>query len=200
MEQIIPFLGDRRWFLVRNVVYILGRIGKEQAISSFQKALLHREMRVRREAVQALGFIGGPKAFTLLVKTLQDGDMRIRCAAALNLGKVGKKNSLPHLIEVIQSKEFYKRESPEKKAFFDAIGISGANEAIPMLQKLLMKKVWFRSKRMNEIRQGAAGALALIGSREAKSILEMGQKSKNTSIRRACLQGLKRTIPSEKKI
>jgi HEAT repeat protein len=200
MEQIIPFLGDRRWFLVRNVVYILGRIGKEQAISSFQKALLHREMRVRRETVQALGFIGGPKAFTLLVKTLQDGDVRIRCAAALNLGKVGKKNSLPHLIEVIQSKEFYKRESAEKKAFFDAIGISGANDAIPMLQKLLMKKVWFRSKRMNEIRQGAASALALIGSREAKSVLELGQKSKNASIRRACLQGLKRTIPSEKKI
>jgi HEAT repeat protein len=199
MEQIIPFLGDRRWFLVRNVVYILGRMGKEQAISSFQKALLHREMRVRREAVQALGFIGGPKAFTLLVKALHDGDVRIRCAAALNLGKVGKKSSLPYLIGAVQSLEFHRRESAEKKAFFDAIGISGADDAIPILQKLLMKRIWFRSKRINEIRQGAAGALALIGSRGAKSILEMGQKSKNASIRRACLQALKRTIPSEKR-
>jgi len=199
MEQIIPFLGDRRWFLVRNVVYILGRMGKEQAISSFQKALFHREMRVRREAVQALGFIGGPKAFTLLVKALHDGDVRIRCAAALNLGKVGKKSSLPYLIGAVQSLEFHRRESAEKKAFFDAIGISGADDAIPILQKLLMKRVWFRSKRINEIRQGAAGALALIGSRGAKSILEMGQKSKNASIRRACLQALKRTIPSEKR-
>ncbi len=33
MDQIIPFMEDRRWYLVRNVVYILGRIGKEQAIS-----------------------------------------------------------------------------------------------------------------------------------------------------------------------
>ena len=199
MEQITPFLGDRRWFLVRNVVYILGRMGKEQAISSFQKALFHREMRVRREAVQALGFIGGPKAFTLLVKALHDGDVRIRCAAALNLGKVGKKSSLPHLIGAVQSLEFHRRESAEKKAFFDAIGISGADDAIPILQKLLMKRVWFRSKRINEIRQGAAGALALIGSRGAKSILEMGQKSKNASIRKACLQALKRSSPSEKR-
>jgi len=199
MEQIVPFLGDRRWFLVRNVVYILGRIGKEQAIPTFQKALLHREMRVRREAVQALGFIGGPKAFPLLVKALQDGDVRIRCAAALNLGKVGRKNSLPHLMQMIQSKEFHKKDSAEKKAFFDAVGISESNEAIPILQRLLMKKVWFRRKRMDEIRKGAAGALALIGSREAKSVLELGLKSKNASIRRACLQASKRTAPSGQK-
>ncbi len=199
MEQIIPFLGDRRWFLVRNVVYILGRIGKEQAIPTFQKALLHREMRVRREAVQALGFIGGPKAFPLLVKALRDGETRIRCAAALSLGKVGRKNSLPHLIQMIQSREFHKKDSAEKKAFFDAVGISGSGEAIPILQKLLMKKIWVRRKRMDEMRKGAAGALALIGSREAKSVLELGQKSKNASIRRACLQALKRSSSSEQK-
>ncbi len=200
LEQVIPFLGDRRWFLVRNVVYILGRMGKEQAIPSFQKALLHREMRVRREVVQALGFVGGPKAFTLLVKALQDGDVRIRCAAALNLGKVGRQNSLPYLSEVIQSKEFHKKDSSERKAFFDAIGVSGSNEAVPMLHKLLVKKNWFRRKRMDEIRQGAASALALIGSREAKSVLELALKSKNASIRKACLQALKRAAPSGKRL
>jgi HEAT repeat protein len=197
--HIMPFLEDRRWFLVRNVVYILGRMGKEQAIPSIQKALGHREMRVRREAVQALGFIGGAKAFGLLVKTLQDGDLRIRCAAALNLGKVGRKNSLPHLTEVIQSKDFSKKDPAEKKAFFDALGISGSNEAIPLLQRLLMKKIWFRRRKMDEIRQGAAGALALIGSHDAKSVLEAGQRSRNASIRRACLQALKRSAPSEQK-
>ena len=52
---------------------------------------------------------------------------------------------------------------------------------------------------MDEIRQGAAGALALIGSHDAKSVLEAGQRSKNASIRRACLQALKRSAPSEQK-
>jgi len=115
------------------------------------------------------------------------------------LSKVGRKNSLPHLMQMIQSKEFHKKDSAEKKAFFDAVGISESNEAIPILQRLLMKKVWFRRKRMDEIRKGAAGALALIGSREAKSVLELGLKSKNASIRRACLQASKRTAPSGQK-
>jgi HEAT repeat protein len=199
IEQIVPFIDDRRWFLVRNVIYILGKMGKEQAIPTIQKAFLHREMRVRREAVNALGFIGGPKAFGLLVKALRDGDVRIRCAAALNLGKVGRKNSLPHLLEVIRSKDFDRMEAAEKRAFFDAVGIAGSNEAIPHLQKLLLKKVWFRRKRMEEIRQGAANALALIGSSEARSALEAGKISKDASIRKACQQVLKRQGSAEQK-
>jgi HEAT repeat protein len=199
IDQILPFLGDRRWYLVRNVVYILGRIGKEETLPSVQKALGHREMRVRREAVQALGFIGGSKAFQLLVKALQDADVRIRCAAALNLGKVGRKSSLPHLLQVIQAKNFTQKEAAEKKAFFDAIGLAGSNDPIPLLGKLLMKKAWLHRKKVDELRQGAASALALIASREAKEVLELGQRSKNAGIRRACQQALRRPGPTEQR-
>lgn len=199
IDQILPFLEDRRWYLVRNVVYILGRIGKEPAIPSVQKALGHREMRVRREAVQALGFIGGSKAFHLLIKSLQDPDVRIRCAAALNLGKVGRKESLPYLLEVIQAKEFTGKEAAEKKAFFDAVGLAGSNDPIPLLRKLLMKQAWFRRKKVNELRQGAASALALIATREAKAVLELGQESRNARIRKACQQALRRQVPTEQR-
>ena len=199
IDRILPFMEDRRWYLVRNVVYILGRIGKEAAIPSIQKALSHREMRVRREGVHSLGFIGGSKAFNLLVKALQDPDMRVRCGAALNLGKVGRKNSLVYLGELIQSKDFHRKEPAEKKALFDAVGIAGSNEALPMLQKLLMKRTWFRRRRAEDSREGAAGALALIGTREAKSVLELGQKSKNATIRRICQRALRRqaSVPTK---
>jgi HEAT repeat protein len=196
IDQIIPFMEDRRWYLVRNVAYILGRIGKETAIPSIQKALAHREMRVRREGVHSLGFIGGSKAFNLLVKALQDSDVRVRCTAILNLGKVGRKNSLPYLAERIQGPEFHRKDPAEKKALFDAIGIAGSNEALPMLQKLLMKKAWFRRRSVEEAREGAAGALALIGTREARSILELGQKSKNAAVCKVCQQALRRQAPS----
>jgi HEAT repeat protein len=199
IDQIMPFMEDRRWYLVRNVVYILGRVGKEQAIPSVQKGLAHREMRVRREAVQALGVIGGNKAFNLLTKALQDGDVRIRCTAALNLGKVGRKSSLPYLLQFVQSKDFPRRDAAEKKAFFDAIGIAGSNDALPMLQKLLLKRAWFRRRKVEELRRGAASALALIATREAKSVLELGQKSKYASIRKACQQALRRQAPAEQR-
>jgi HEAT repeat protein len=190
-ELFTPFMDDRRWYLVRNIMYILGRIGKEQSLPYIQRAMSHEEIRVRREAIQALGLIGGPKAIGLLVKSLTDNDVRIRCMAAINLGKVGKKAGLVPLLEVVQSKEFYKREPAEIKAFFNAIGMVGSNEAVPVLQQLLERKSWFGRGKTDEIRLGAANAMAMIGSPEARAILEEGKNSKDESIRDACAQALK---------
>src|SRR4030067_807795 len=39
IELFTPFLEDRRWYLVRNIIYILGRMGKEQALPYIQKEL-----------------------------------------------------------------------------------------------------------------------------------------------------------------
>ena len=191
IELFTPFIEDRRWYLVRNIVYILGRIGKEQAFPYVQKAFNHEENRVRREAVQALGLIGGPKAIGLLVRALTDNDVRIRCMAAINLGKVGKKTGLIPLLEVVQTKDFYKREPVEIKAFFNAIGMVGSNEAVPVLQQLLERKSWFGRGKSDEIHIGAANTLAVIGTPEARAVLEEGKNSKDESIREACTQALK---------
>jgi HEAT repeat protein len=195
IDLFIPFIDDRRWYLVRNITYILGRIGKEQSLPYIQKVFNHEEIRVRREAVQALGLIGSPKAIGLLIRALTDNDVRIRCMAAINLGKVGKKSGLIPLLEVVQSKDFYKREPAEIKAFFNAIGMVGSNEAIPVLQQLLERKSWFGRGKADEIRNGAANAMAMIGTSEAKAILEEGRNSKEESIRDACAQALKSLSP-----
>jgi HEAT repeat protein len=176
--------------LVRNITYILGRIGNEQSLPYILKAFNHEESRVRREAVQALGLIGGSKAAGVLVKALTDNDVRIRCMAAINLGKAGKEAGLIPLLEVVESKEFYKREPVEIKAFFNAIGMSGSNEAVPILEQLLERKSWFGRGPTDEIRLGAARAMAMIGTPEAKAILEEGKGSKDDSVRDACLQAL----------
>jgi len=192
VEVITPFINDSRWYLVRNVIYILARIGKEQALPYILKGFNHREARVRREAIQALGLIGSSKAAGTLLKALQDEDSQIRSLAALNLAKVVKKGSLDHLLGVVQSNEFYKRDKVEIKAFFDAIGMIGSDEATQPLQKLLAQSSWFLRGRKAEIRQGAANALAIIGTPEAKSILQSGTNSRKPSVRQACQQAIER--------
>lgn len=193
IELFTPFMEDRRWFLVRNITYILGRIGKEKALPYLQKAFNHEDVRVRREAVQALGLIGGPKAISLLIKALVDKDARIRAMSAINLGKMGKNVGLAALLEVVQSKEFQKKEPAEMKAFLDAIGMVGSNEALPVLQQLLERRSLLGLGKKDELRFGAANTLAMIGTPEAKAILERGRNAKDETIRAACQQAL-RTI------
>lgn len=195
IELFIPFMEDRRWFLVRNIVYILGRIGKEESLPYIQKAFNHEENRVRREAIQALGLIGGQKTVGLLVRALTDDDVRIRCMAAINLGKSGKKAGLIPLLEIVQSKEFYKREPVEIRAFFNGIGMIGSDDVVPVLQDLLERKSWFGRGKTDEIRMGAAHALGMIGTPDAKAILEEGQDSKDETLRDACRQALESQSP-----
>ena len=195
IELITPFIDDRRWYLVRNVTYILGRIGKDQAFPYIQKAFNHEDLRVRREAVQALGLIGSPKSVGLLTKALSDEDVRIRGMAAINLGKSGKGAGLISLLEVVQAKDFHRKEPQEVKAFFDAIGMVGSNDATPILQQLLERRSLFGRGKTEEIRVGAASALAMIGTPEAKAVLEAGKESKDGALRNACLQALRSQSP-----
>jgi len=190
-ELFVSYMDDPRWYLVRNITYILGRIGKEESLPYIQGAFSHEDPRVRREAIQALGLIGGAKAVGLLVKCLKDEDSLIRTTAALHLGKVGKKAALEPLLEIVLSKDLQKRGSEEIKGFFDAIGIMGSSrESILILRQLLERKSWL-GRGKDEIRIGAAQALAMIGTPEVMAILESGKDSKDESIRNACLQALK---------
>jgi HEAT repeat protein len=141
--------------------------------------------------------IGGQKANGLLVRALNDPDVRIRCMAAINLGKAGKAAGLIPLLEVMQSREFHKKEGAEIRAFFEAVGMAGSNESIPVLQQLLERKSLFGRGKKDEIRLGAASALAMIGTPEARAVLELGKDSKDESIREACLQALRGKTPRE---
>jgi HEAT repeat protein len=117
--------------------------------------------------------------------------------AAINLGKAGKAAGLIPLLEVIQAREFHKKERAEIRAFFEAVGMASSNESIPVLQQLLERKSLFGRGKMDEIRLGAAGALATIGTPEARAVLELGKDSKDESIREACLQALRGKTPRE---
>jgi hypothetical protein len=191
-EMLIAFIDDPRWYLVRNLAYIFGRIGAETGMPQVQKAYSHSEPRVRREAVQAAGLIGGARASALLTRALKDPDLRIRSMAAVNLARVGKKAGLPALLEAIQGKDFAKRDPAEIKAFFDAVGSVGSNEALRPLQQILEQKGWFGGGIKDEVRLAAACGLALIGTPEAKAVVQAGAGSREESVRRACLEAKRR--------
>jgi HEAT repeat protein len=189
IELMTPFLKDNRWYLVRNIVYILGRIGKKEAVSYVGKALHHQDIRVRREALQALGLIGGSEAVEYTSSSLDDPDIKIRETAALNLGKMGEQALAP-LTERMQSKDFYKKELREIKAYLKAVGMIRSDHSIPLLYSLLEKRKWFGRAKADEIRASAIETLVRIGTQEAKEVLELGAESRDEALREACNRAL----------
>jgi len=187
------FLDDERWYVVRNIVYILGRIGEAECNPYLEKALDHPDPRVRREAVQAISMTPSREVATQqLVRKLNDMDGKIRGIAALQLARVAKGEALRTLLDLVLSKAFQKRETREIRLFVQAIGMTGSDEAVPALFRILTKKSFFGKTKSDEIRKSAADALGAIGTDEAVVALTKISKIGDGVARDASLAALER--------
>ncbi len=187
------FLDDERWYLTRNIVYVLGRIGRKECLPYLEKALDHPDPRVRREAVQAISkAVYRESAIQHLTRKLDDQDGKIRGIVALQLARVGREQALKPLIDLVLSKTFQKREIHEIKQFLQAIGITGSDEAVPALFRILVKKSFFGKIKTDEVRRSAADALGAIGSDEAVMALGDVSRTGDELAKQASLEVLKR--------
>src|SRR5678815_5208316 len=87
VEVLIERLGDTRWYVIRNIVYVLGRIAHQGVERALDRALHHEDVRVRKEAVRALGNIESPTSRAYLVSAFRDLDAGVRIQAAMTLAE-----------------------------------------------------------------------------------------------------------------
>jgi HEAT repeat protein len=146
---------------------------------------------VRTELAHCLTEIGDEKAQATLAKLLNDGEKGLRLLAAKKLGQAGGSRAAALLSEHIRRDSFVKRDSDEKSELFDALGRTGSDEALPVLEKLIRKTSLFNWADNNEMKKCAIMAVGRLGSDRARDLLERMARHTRGGLRRACLDGLK---------
>jgi len=74
LDELSPYLGDNRWYLVRNIVAVIGSAHDPRAVALLQRTIRYPEPRVRRETLRAGVQVGGRAASGLLEAGLGDDD------------------------------------------------------------------------------------------------------------------------------
>jgi len=150
---------DSRWFVVRNIVWVLGNLKTPKACEYLKRTLRHSDSRVRRESIVSLAKVGTSQAYDYLIAILTDPERKIRSLAlkALVAGKV--KNALNPLWEMVSDKKFRERGPEEKKDVIEAIAAIGEEEGSLLLKKLIRKRNWFQKSYWRELKQMAVKAL-----------------------------------------
>jgi hypothetical protein len=189
-EAFIPFLSDSRWFLVRNIVVILTRIGSPATLEPVVALISHREPRIRKEVLAYLEMIPDPKAKTCLLKFLRDESSAIRIRALQILASTKCMFALKPIVALSTSEQFQEKDIIEKTAVYEAIGELGADQTLPIFREMLTKKYWFNKAKEKESITCAVAGLVKMGSSSAVKLLKEASVAKGDEMRDIIIQGL----------
>ena len=188
-EKLAPWLADRRWYVVRNIVHILGWIGGDSIVGMLRTALKHPEPRVRFEVVAALAQVEIAKARPVLLQLLDKADTRMFCAVLHQLSAGRDAATSRVIMRYLLDPAFEQRPPEEKRAIYSAISAVAGDEAIPELEAELIKGSWF-SRGQELHRQAIGRVIARIGTPTARQVLQRGVLSKRGPVRKACEDAL----------
>jgi HEAT repeat protein len=105
-------LSDGRWYVVRNVVSILGESQADHALAYLYKVMNHKDVRIRQEVIKGLITIGGKKSASLLTKFLKDKDIDIQMMAVRGFAElkgIDAEEAKP-LVAFLKDRSLNKRE------------------------------------------------------------------------------------------
>lgn len=161
IDQVGSFVTDSRWYLVRNVASILGRLGAPQGIPHLARLIHHWDYRVRAQTVDALVNIGTADAQALIVSFLNDADQRIRLRALRSLDGRGMHAAIPALTDMLDRRDPFNRQFALRHAVIEAVARLGARDALPALERLARAGLVL-SRQSRELRRMARAAVSII--------------------------------------
>ncbi|HEX3203179.1 MAG TPA: HEAT repeat domain-containing protein [Nitrospiraceae bacterium] len=179
-------LGDPRWYVVRNLVYVIGKLGNEQLLKSLEPLKHHADVRVRKEVLRALKSLCPPSAGNSLIVFLRDAEETIRSSALKLLLNGPYTTTFDAWSPVVTHSAFLERSHSEKHAIFQAMGQTAGEACVPYWQELVTRRFWRRRRLHAEVAALAAEALGICGTQAAVMALRDGQRRFNRRIREAC--------------
>ncbi|MBI5206090.1 MAG: HEAT repeat domain-containing protein [Nitrospirae bacterium] len=192
IQSLAKGLYDSRWYVVRNIIYILGKIGDKKAVDYLIKTVNHSDIRVRKEVIKALGELGTSGVLQTLKECLDDPEVQIRTSTARALGSIRSAAAKSIILQRIADKNFNKNDFNEKKEFYEVLSHWKDNDVIEFLMKTLKKKAFFGRAVNDENRACAAYCFGLMGCKEALPLLYKIRDSKNKLLREYAYTAIKR--------
>jgi HEAT repeat protein len=161
---------DEPWYVLRNLVYALGRIGSEAQVADLAPLLLHDNQKVQQEAIKSLQRIGGNARAGILLSVLPKASEHLKISIIEMLGTIRTPEAVPALVEMLRSKAVVvssqKADLDEKICI--ALGNIGSEEALPALMEIAKPKGFFIVRSSPERVKIAAGkAVASITKRKS---------------------------------
>ena len=164
-QRAIPAIKDRinqnaPWYYLRNLAYVLGRIGNETDAHVLQPLLLHKDDRVRLQALKSIYQIGGKQRGMLLLSILPKADYQFKLNIIETLGNAKCADAVPNLLDLLKKRSLMasQLQIDLQEKICIALELIGSPEAIPALSEIAESKSLLRLHAYPEKVKYAAGS------------------------------------------
>jgi HEAT repeats len=192
MQTLSKGLYDNRWYVVRNIIYILRKIGDKRAVEHLLKTIRHGDARVRKEVIKALGELGGREGIQTLRECLDDPEVQARIASAKAFGNIGSAVAKKIMMDKVSGKMFNDRAFEEKKEFYEVLSRWKDEEMFDFLVRILRKKAFFGRSKNYENKACSAFGLGLLGNKDALPFLYKFKDSNSKLLREFSYAAIKK--------
>jgi len=172
MDSLMEGLNDSRWYVIRNIIYVLRKIGDRKAVDCLFKTIRHGDARVKKEVIRAFGELGGAGVLAALRNCLDDPDYQVELAALTEIGNIRSEGAKRTILKRISASDFGERNFEEKKKYYEVISKWKDKGVRDFMADIVDKRTFFGRTRNYENRACAAYCLGLIGNRESLPLLD----------------------------
>jgi len=176
-DQLIKRLGDKRWYVVRNLLFVLRQLNDPSVLNSIYSLFNHQDQRVRHELLHTFLVFKDPRADNILLKEMNYSDSD-RCLKAIMLAGMTRNGEVfEKLVEFIEKKGLNKTDLEIKKASVHTLAEIGDSSVLPVLQRVLKSFSLFSHKKLNLLK---LEIIASLGRYPAEEVFPILQKIANS--------------------
>jgi hypothetical protein len=169
--RIVRALQDERWYLVRNLLVVLGKDLDPSTLKIIQQLSDHPAAQVRQEVIRLLFTCNPATANRLLLRELRSSAVESRHCAL----QIAHLSSDPAVLELLHRQL---EQEPNNDAALaaaelavQALARSGRRESLPILHRMLSRQGLLVSRRTRQLQQAIIRNLATFPGDSAEKLL-----------------------------
>lgn len=193
IPAVLDNVNDSRWYVVRNMVTILGSLGIPDLAPNIAASLSHPDLRVKKEAIKGLSKLAHPSAVTALGELcfFPEETIALLATAALSL-KREEEAVMALFRRAVQKKLFYPHYRLAHEAI-ESLRSIDTDAALTALTNILRTPAIWETSNFREMKKHALRSISRMSGERPKEIILEARNAPETYLRVETERILKKT-------
>jgi len=195
VPAVLENLNDSRWYMVRNMLNVLGGLGMPDLAPHVAATLSHPDLRVKKEAIKALSRIPHPSAVTSLCELCFFPEETVALAATAALASKKETEAVVSLFRRTAAKRLLYPNYRLAHEAIDSLRTIGTDEAVTALEEILALRAPWRTEKFRAMKSHALRSISRIRGERSREVLERARRSAERWLRVEAERILERLAP-----